>query len=289
MKNNRLTAQEWGGRILFALLFAVMAASILIVFTPWGSPPPKLGWVNDYLAKIGVSIVLLGAALLARRSERFNKYWQVLFSLFILTAAISLDWVFGNYVIHSMGIEQSTTSGWAFIKLSECLVVASVIITFTLASGNKLGSIYLQKGNLKLGLTIGLICFFIFAAASIPMANLFNANNLSVDRIMPWIPWLLIFVFANATMEELLFRGLFLRKLEPFLGKFMSNFLVAFIFVGIHSWVTYTADNRIFLAVTFPLALALGYIMQKTDSVWGSILLHAGMDIPVMLGIFSNL
>jgi hypothetical protein len=29
--------------------------------------------------------------------------------------------------------------------------------------------------------------------------------------------------------------------------------------------------------------------MQKTDSVWGSILLHAGMDIPVMLGIFSTL
>jgi len=25
------------------------------------------------------------------------------------------------------------------------------------------------------------------------------------------------------------------------------------------------------------------------DSVWGSILFHAGMDIPVILGIFSNL
>jgi membrane protease YdiL (CAAX protease family) len=42
-------------------------------------------------------------------------------------------------------------------------------------------------------------------------------------------------------------------------------------------------------AVTFPLALALGTIMQKTDSIWGSILLHAGLDIPVMLGISSNL
>ena len=80
-----------------------------------------------------------------------------------------------------------------------------------------------------------------------------------------------------------------LRKLEPLVGKFLSIFLLAFIFTGLHSWVSYTADNRIFLAVTFPLALALGYIMQKTDSVWGSILLHAGMDIPIMLGTFSNL
>lgn len=47
--------------------------------------------------------------------------------------------------------------------------------------------------------------------------------------------------------------------------------------------------ERIFLAVTFPLALALGYLMHKTDSAWGSILLHAGMDIPIMLGIFSEL
>ncbi len=29
--------------------------------------------------------------------------------------------------------------------------------------------------------------------------------------------------------------------------------------------------------------------MQKTDSIWGSVLFHAGMDIPVMVGIFSNL
>jgi membrane protease YdiL (CAAX protease family) len=53
--------------------------------------------------------------------------------------------------------------------------------------------------------------------------------------------------------------------------------------------VNYTADQYLFLAILFPLALAWGYIMQKTDSLWGSILFHAGMDIPIMLGIFSNL
>lgn len=28
--------------------------------------------------------------------------------------------------------------------------------------------------------------------------------------------------------------------------------------------------------------------MQKTDAAWGSILLHAGMDIPIILGLFST-
>jgi membrane protease YdiL (CAAX protease family) len=44
----------------------------------------------------------------------------------------------------------------------------------------------------------------------------------------------------------------------------------------------------LFLAILFPHTLVWGSIMQKTDRVWGSILFHAGMDIPIFLGIFSN-
>jgi membrane protease YdiL (CAAX protease family) len=134
-----------------------------------------------------------------------------------------------------------------------------------------------------------LICFLLAAAGSIPMAFLFKAKNLSLDRILAWLPWILIFVLANAAQEELLFRGLFLRKLQPFFGKFLSNLMIAFVFTLLHGTVNYTIDNYVFLAVVFPLALGWGYVMQRTDSLWGSILWHAGMDIPIMLGIFSNL
>ncbi len=288
MKNNHLSTNEWGERIFVALLFTVVAGLIMIVFSPWGTGS-VLSRTNDYLAKIGVSLLLLISALLVRRKKRFEKYWQILFALFILTIAISLDKIFGIYLIKQLGVTDSTPAGWALPKLNECFVVVSVIIIFTLLSGGSLGSIYIQKGNLKLGLIIGSITFIIFVAGAVPMASLFQAQNLSLVRIIPWIPWILIHVLSNGTMEEMLFRGLFLRKLEPLVGKYLSIFLLAFIFTGLHSWVSYTADNRIFLAVTFPLALALGYIMYKTDSAWGSILIHAGMDIPIMLGTFSNL
>lgn len=287
MKSNRTFFNEWLHRILVALVFIVITGLITIVFSPWTKS--VLEETVDYLAKIGVSLALLVAALLARRSSRFGKYWQLVFALFILTVAISLDKVFGIYLIKHLGVTDSTPAGWAIPKLNECFVVVSVIVIFTLLPGGSLGSIYVQKGNLKLGLIIGAAAFCIFAIGAIPMASLFNAQNLSLARITPWIPWLLIHVLANGTMEEMLFRGLFLRKLEPLVGKFLAIFLLAFIFTGLHSWVSYTADNRIFLAVTFPLAIALGYLMQKTDSVWGSILLHAGMDIPIMVGIFSQL
>lgn len=288
MKSNRLSAIEWGERILVALLFTVVAASIMIVFTPWGAKP-VLDRVDDFLAKIGVSLLLLAAALLMRRSRRAEKYWQIVFALFILTIAVSLDRVFGVYLIKDLGVTDATPAGWAFQKLNECFVVVSVIAIFTLLSGSSLASIYIQKGNLKLGLTIGLAGFILFAVGGVPMASLFNARDLSLARIVPWAPWILIYVLANGAMEEMMFRGLFLRKLKPFVGTHLAIFLLAFVFTGLHLWATYAADQRIFIAVTFPLALVLGYIMHKTDSVWGSILFHAGMDIPIMLGIFSQL
>jgi hypothetical protein len=249
-----------------------------------------LGSIYDYLGRVGVSALLLLVAVCLRRSKRLEKYWQIFFALFILLVALTVSLVFGSFLFDSLGAKDSVPVGWALPKLNETILIVLVVILFTRLSGGSLGSIYIQKGNLKLGLIIGIATFVLAAAGSIPMANLlFAGNNLTLARVVPWIPWILITVLSNGTLEEVLFRGLFLRKLEPFVGKFFSNFLIAIVFTVLHQGSSYTSDQYIFLAVTFPLALAWGYLMQKTDSVWASILFHAGMDIPIFLGIFSNL
>ena len=71
------------------------------------------------------------------------------------------------------------------------------------------------------------------------------------------------------------------------LGVFASNLLMAIVFTLMHTGVEYTSDALLFLAILLPLALAWGSIMQKTDSLWGSVLFHAGTDIPVIIGILS--
>jgi len=281
-----LSAREWGERIVVALVFTLVGSLIMLVFSPWR---PLLGPSNDYLGRIALIASLLAATWLLRRSSRQEKYWQLAFGLLVMAVAVSLDWVFGGYLINYLGARDNTPAGMALLKLNECAVIVSVVVLLTRISGSDLGSVYVQKGNLKLGLIIGLVTFFLAAAGSIPMAELFYGRGLTPERIMPWMPWLLIFVLASATLEELLFRGLFLRKLEPFFGRFFSVFLVALVFTLLHGTVTYTSDMRMFLVVVFPLALAWGYVMQKTEGLWGSILFHAGMDIPILLGVFSNL
>jgi hypothetical protein len=108
------------------------------------------------------------------------------------------------------------------------------------------------------------------------------------------MPWILPIVFANGLREELLYRGLFLRKYESLLGKAPSGLLQALIFSLSHSVAgigitQYTPYISLLVVSTFILGLVLGYVMQKTDSIIGPILLHAGTDIPIFIGIFSNL
>lgn len=287
MKNGSSRIGLISEKLFLIILFAAAGTLLIVVFSPWD---PLLSGRADYMGRLGSIGFFVLIYLLTHRIEIFKKYQHLVFGLLALAIAVTLDWIFSNYLIRQLGVRAGSPSTIALVKLNEFVVVAAVIIAFTLASGKGFGEIYLQKGRLKLGLIIGAACFLAFTAGSIPMAGLwFQGRDLSVAKVVPWIPWVMIFVFANSALEELMFRGLFLRKLEPFLGKFLSNLTIALVFTLIHYGVTYTADQFSFLLILFPLALVLGWLAQKTDALWASILLHAGMDIPVILGILSNL
>jgi membrane protease YdiL (CAAX protease family) len=296
MKNNQLTSKEWIERIVIALLFIVAGGAVIIILKPWGPLffvtrfGSQLGRTIDILSRAGAGILFLLLAIFLQRSKRFHDYWLVSYAMFILVVALTLSLVSGRTLLVTLQLNDTVPSGWAIPKVVETILIVMAVVLLTRLSGGSLGSIYIQKGKWKLGLIIGIATFLLAAAGSIPMANLlFNGKDLTVAKVVPWIPWVLITVLSNGALEEVLFRGLFLRKLEPFFGKFMANFLIGFVFTILHQGSAYTSDQYFFLAVTFPLALAWGYIMQKTDSIWASILFHAGMDIPIFLGIFSNL
>jgi membrane protease YdiL (CAAX protease family) len=94
-------------------------------------------------------------------------------------------------------------------------------------------------------------------------------------------------VFANAFLEEFMYRALFLKRYYLFFGSKISNLLQAIIFCTIHLSVSYSPEPTLFVILTFVLGLAWGYLMQRTDSLLGSVLFHAGTDISVIIQIFS--
>jgi len=282
----------FGQRVQSMLWFALFLACGLLVFVVFSHYFPVFAKPTDFIGRIIVALAFLAAALLFRRSERYRQYWRICFAFFTALAAISLDYKLGlsKWLLPVLRIPLETPAGLAIDKLESSALSILVVLLLIRASGDDLASLYLRRGNLRLGLTIGLVAFVVMIASAIPVTTLFfNGKDLSWGRMLPWMPWVLIFVLANAFNEELLFRGLFFGRLQPFLGKFAINLLVAIPFTLLHTGVDYSADIWMFIGMVFPLSLAWGWTLQKTDSLWGSILFHAAMDIPVAFSLFSNL
>jgi membrane protease YdiL (CAAX protease family) len=270
---------------LFVLLLicgiSLPSLSGLLVF-PFSVVPTEL--ILAYA--IILSVAFLSTALLMQSRKYLIGYWPIIFAFFIASLAIFFDLL--------INMPANTMTGLVLDMLVSTSIIVSTIILLTKISGNTLGSIFLKKGNIKLGLIFGLAGFFFFALTSIPAAQyLFQGQNLNLDKVIAWLPWIMPIVLLNGIREELLYRGLFLKKFEPKLGLKMSNLLQAILFSLSHSVAgvglnAYTPFIWVLVIFTFALGLAWGYIMQRTDSVLGSILFHAGTDIPVFLGIFSN-
>lgn len=276
-------------RVGLYLLFLLCGLLTFVVFSHFR---PILPRTLDLLGRVGTAVVLLLCALICRRVERWQAVGQVCYAFFTASVATSLDFYLNvsHRFVLAMGADLNTPAGIAINKLESSLWIVLSIVVLTAIEGGSLASLYIRRGKLERGLAIGGSAFVLAAATSIPLARLqFGARDLSVARILPWVPWILVFVLANAANEELLFRGLFLGKLGPLYSPLAANLLLAIPFTLHHTGVTYTPDALMFLAFLLPLSLAWGAVTQKTDSLWGAILFHAGMDIPVVLGIFSTL
>jgi uncharacterized protein len=271
--------------LLFAILLfwgvSLPALSGLLVF-PFSEVPAEL---NLAYALILATIFLLTAFLL-HKSKSLKSYWQIFFAFFIASLAIFFDFL--------INLPSNTMNGLVLDMVVSTAIIASTIIILTRVSGNSLDSIFLNKGKIKFGLIVGLAGFFFFALTSIPAAQyLFQGQNLTLDRVLTWMPWILPIVFLNGVREELLYRGLFLKRFQLKLGSRTSNLLQAILFslshsvagVGLNAYTPYIWGLVIF---TFSLGLVWGFIMQRTNSLLGSTLFHAGTDIPVFIGIFSN-
>jgi membrane protease YdiL (CAAX protease family) len=168
--------------------------------------------------------------------------------------------------------------------------VSVTIIALTLASGGGLGSLQLRKGRLLLGLGLGLVGFLIFVGLTfVPGGPGLKVASTAggLGALMAIVPAAALFVFANAFMEELLFRGILIERCEALTGKWGALFATTIVFGAVHVGVTYTAQLLFFLATVLVLGFLWCLLMQKSKSIWGSVLFHAGADVAIILPIYQ--
>jgi membrane protease YdiL (CAAX protease family) len=231
--------------------------------------------------------VFLAASLWFKQTEQLNQYWRVAFAFFVASVAYPITGLTMEWLLDSFSIVPSATQGLALGKFVEVLMIVAPILVLTKLSGADMGSIFLKRGNLKLGLSIGGLVFFNFATSAL----LFFATRFTRMEVLGnAIVWGLVFSLANGFMEELWLRGILLRRFQPFIGVHGSVWLTAIVFAVMHGAAYYfmPAVLPIFVLNTLTLGLACGYLMMKSDSIWGAALIHAAADFFLFVAVLAN-
>lgn len=266
------------------LISTILIAAGFLVFLPVFTFSSEMSATTSFYLRGGTAVLLLAATILFRLDPHYQQYWQLPLVLFIAALSLLAASLSSNWLLNLTGLSLNNAAGLALAKVSDAVPIIITILIVNRLFGFDLGSLYLQRGNVKQGLLIGLGSFALLAVVALLQGQ---AQGLEVAQVIPAAPWILLFVLANGFMEELLFRGLFLKRYGSVLGAVPAIMVTALVFTAVHLNVNYAEDLWSFLAIALLLGLTWGWLIQKTDSLIGSLLFHAGADCLIITGIFA--
>ena len=181
-------------------------------------------------------------------------------------------------------IKLDNAQGLAIAKFTESIIISAVVIVCLLAGNERYENMYLGYGRFLTGLMIGITTFIILAFS----AFLVNRGELDKDLIVSNLGWIGLFVFSNAFMEELVFRGVLIKPLRRFLNPLLTIALTSLVFSLTHISVTYLSQTLTFVGIVFLFGITWGWITYYTRSIMASVFFHAGADLMIMVPIFSS-
>jgi len=278
---------SWLQRLGLFILFLLCEAVIFIFGSHYFDVYPT----NKNLTfNLAISAVFLVVSLWFKFDKRWNKYWQLAFAFFIASLATPLSAVSGSWVrtvLNWFAVTADTSKGLAIDKICEMLIKTLPILVLVKLSGADMGSIFLKRGNLKLGLGIGALVFFFLGTATFMFAV---QRFTSVDTLVAAVIWGLIFSFVNSFMEELWLRGIFLKRFAPMIGINGAVWVTSLIFAFMHSFAFYFDPFALtfFTVNTLALGLGCGYLMMKSDNLWGAVVIHAASDFFLFVAVLAN-
>lgn len=246
-----------------------------------------------------VAAVFLALALSLRQRPSLRQYANLAYAFFILALFVVLDNTIPTVVATSVLRQppvpgnplSSTVGGSVIVQLIEVAITLVVVVGLTKAAGVSGGSLYLRWGVFGRALIIGVVGFlFFYGLALVHPSNQFFPSRgvLNTSQVLAVTPALLTIVLCNGFLEELVFRGLFLRSYNGVFGPYLANVVQAAIFALAHVGVSYTPFALLFIAlIVFPLGLLLGYLMRSSHGIIAGTLFHAGADIPIYLAFLS--
>jgi len=278
---------NWLQRLGLFILFLLCEAAIFIFGSHYFNVFPTN---KNLVFNLTVSAIFLVVALGFKYDQRRHEHWQVAFAFFIASVAFPFTALFDSgirAVLNWFSVTTDTSQGLAVEKICEMLLKTVPILVLVKLSGADFGSVFLKRGDLKLGLGVGALVFCFLGTATFMFAV---ERFTSVDMLVAAVVWGLVFSFANGFMEELWLRGIFLKRFAPVIGSNGAVWVTALIFAFMHGFAFYfdALALAFFTVNTLALGLACGYLMMKSDTVWGAVVIHAASDFFLFVAVLAN-
>lgn len=276
----RTQGEEHGGSptagIGWPALFLLCGLLVFFVGLTFASLLPPAPRLAAQLAVIGGSLF---ASLALRRSPRLRNYWRLAFAYFLASSALFISEYTGDWALLATGRGLDSLEGFTALKLGEDAAIVGTIVLLAWLTRDDLAELYLCRGDTRLGLAIGLSSFVVLSLLGVALGA---AQGIAPGALAGMLPAFVLIVVGDGFMEELLFRGLFLRRLARTIGESRANLVTAAVFALTHLQVEFTANLPVFLVVVFGLGLLWGWIMQRTGSIIAPALFHAGADMLII-------
>ena len=250
--------------------------------------------VADNLSDVlGVAApVFFGLAYyLIHRSSRLRRFSTITYAFFVFALVISvrhlvLDSSLVNGLLPSL-------NGLVVYQVIDTSIVFAPVVLLVLANGGTLSSLFLQKGNLRLGLALAVPVFLVLLIVSFvieqALAPSFGVQGVGLPFVLSLTPYLSIVALLNGPKEELLYRGLFLKWYDAFLPKRSTNLLSTIIFALSVVEQEYFAQLIGAVLVALVGGLLFVRLMRKTNSIIASGICEGASTIPIYLIVILTL
>ena len=269
-------------RLVTSVVLIIAGAAIFILGSPYHATFPTN---RNQIYYAGLTALFLAASVLLRRHRAFNQWAPAAYSLFVASAALLF---LSTGILELRRGELDPLQDVVLDKLSQFLHVVPIIVTLTLVARKRLSDIFVARGNLKAGLIFGGISFVGFAA----LAYVLQGGSGQLPPLtLGALGLVLLWAFANSTMEELWFRAVFLKPYEAVAGRAAAMLITSIVFGWSHAFATYDFPGGpiVFAVVVFALGALGAYAMSKTESLIGPVLFHAGYDLVIIVPVLASM
>jgi hypothetical protein len=154
--------------------------------------------IGDPFLQLGVQVflvvVFLATFLFVKRRKKLESFREVFFAFFVFALAAVAGGVSSGIVF----LSGSANGPLSFV--ANALAVVLVIMMLTKASGRSVSSLYLARGNLRLGLIVGVAMFAAFTLSIVPGFELIFGASTGVNfgRVLSVLPLAMVASFLNA-------------------------------------------------------------------------------------------